>query len=158
VSYADATRKQWEELVRVALALSERGYDDRIRQLAGEVGVTFGVLKRKCDAIRNESKSAEDIIAQGQGKTLSAYAKQRKKYDEKTKMLRIRIPASLYDAIQNPRASVDQEEPVMTRLHRLIGIRTWTEFFEFDVAMYANATDEEILHAAGEHPGKKKRR
>ncbi len=158
MSYAEAARRQWEELVRAALALPERGYEERIRGLAGEVGVTFGVLKRKCDAIRDAGLGAEAIIEQGQGKTLSAYAKKRKKYDERTRFLKIRIPASMYDAIQNPHASPDQEEPLMQRLHRLLGIKTWSEFWEFTLAMYGNATDDAIIHEGGEHPGKKKRR
>lgn len=162
MSYAEAARKQWEALVYYALALPERGYEDRIRALAGEVGTSFGVLKRKCDAIRDahyaKGLDFDAIVALGQGKTLSVYAQKRAKYAEKTRIMKIRIPSSMYDAIQNPHASPDQEEPLMQRLHRLLGIKTWSEFWEFTLAMYGNATDDAIIHEGGEHPGKKKRR
>jgi hypothetical protein len=162
MTYAEATREQWKHLVRLALTIPDRDYEGHIRRLAGEVGQTFGVLKRKCDAIRHEHEkglSEESIVSLGQGVILASYIKARKKaVGEKTRMLVCRIPASMYDAIQNAHASPDQEEALMTRLNRLLGIRTWEEFWNFNLSVFATATDDEILHQGGEHPGKRKRK
>ena len=160
MSYAESTQETWKQLVRFALSISERGYEERIRTEAEAAGSRFGLLKRKCDAIRfqsSEGRSEEEIVQAGQSATLSAYVKHRRKWDEKTRMLRFRVPVSLFDAIQNPHASADSEEPLITRLSRVCQIRTSNELWEFLLSVFADLSDKDIAGLAGIEQEKKKR-
>jgi hypothetical protein len=160
MSYAAAARQQWKDLVDEALRLPEQGYDQAIKDLADAAGVTFGALKRKCDAIRSaaEKMDREAIIEQGQGDTLRAYVSKRAKYQEKERKLIQVIPVSLYDAIQHSRRrSPDSEEAFFTRLHRVLGIRRHEEVWEFILSVFADLSDRDLKHLAGMFPEKKKR-
>lgn len=160
MSYASAARDQWRELVEEALRLPEQGYDQAVKDLADSAGVTFGVLKRKCDAIRSAAAEMDrdSIVASGQGDILRSYVAKRAKYEEKTRKLIQVIPASLYDAIQSSRRpSPDSEEAFFTRLNRVLGIRRHEEVWEFVLSVFADLSDRDLLHLAGMFPLKKKR-
>jgi hypothetical protein len=160
MSYAASAKQQWKDLVDEALRLPEERYDSAVKDLAEAAGVTFGALKRTCDAIRSaaESMSREEIVDAGQGDILRAYVSKRAKNEEKTRKLIQVLPESLYDAIQHSRRrSPDSEEAFFTRLHRVLGIRRHEEVWEFILSVFADLSDRDLKHLAGMFPEKKKR-
>jgi hypothetical protein len=130
--------------------------------LAVEAGSNLATMKLKFRAIEFKHEEGWDlqaIIAAGQGPTLSSYAKAKKNgHNEKEKVLRWRVPASLADCIQNDNASPDAEEALITRLHRVLGLETSEEFWMFVHSWFGEVSDAELLHHAGEGKPKKKGR
>jgi hypothetical protein len=160
--YAKAKEDEWRALVLFVFTTKADRLEAAMADLARETGIRPGYLRRKVDAVgfkREQGWDQETIVAAGQVQTLSAYiAHLRTKQTEKKKRLTWVVSASLADAIQNEFASPDQEEPLITRLVRVCGLRTSDDLWEFLNSWFAPLNDTELLHHAGEHIPKKRRR
>ncbi len=137
-------KERWAILVKIAMS-----------------GASSEVPKHKFQAIQfaKEAGSTEEaIIAAGQGATLSSYAKAKKNGNERQRVLRWRISASLADAIQCDMVNEDAEEPLVSRLIRLLGIKTSEELWMFIHSVFRDFSDEDIIHSGGEAMPKKSSR
>ena len=145
--FAVAAKEQWSALVNLVLDGSD------VEALAKDSSMNPAVVKRKRDAIRFKHEQGfgrEVIIANGQHWTLSSYARAKKNGDERQRILRWRVPASLADCIQNDNASPDAEEALVTRLHRVLGLETSESFWMFLHSWFSDLTDADLLHHGGE--------
>lgn len=135
--YDAAKKEEWSSLVEAILS-----------------GEHVDCPKWKRSAIRWAKESGcsqEQIINLGQAVILSRYSKERREVNYgPQKMLRWRVSSGLADAIMSATTSPDQPESLVTRLVRVLGIRTSEEFWLFISSTYADLTDAELLHLAGE--------
>jgi len=145
---------QWSALVNLVLD----GED--VEVLAKECSMNPVVLKRKRDAIRFKREQGfgrEVIIANGQGWTLSSYARAKKNgHSEPDRVLRWRVSRRLADAIMSSETSPDQEEALVSRLVRVCKLQTSEDLFEFLLSVFADISDEELAMWAGLEKEKKK--
>jgi len=129
--------------------------------LAEESSSNVATMKQKYRAIEHEHEKGLDleaIIAAGQGPTLSSYARAKKNgHSEPERVLRWRVSRRLADAIMSSETSPDQEEALATRLVRVCGLKTSEEFWEFINSVFADWSDADLLHHAGEATGKKEK-
>ncbi len=153
--FVSSSRESWKAIVEA--------YREGItpEALAQEAGSNLATMKQKYRAIEHkheEGLDLEAIIAAGQGPTLSSYARAKKNgHSEPEKVLRWRVSRRLADAIMSSETSPDQEEALASRLVRVCGLRTSEEFWEFINSVFADWSDTDLLHHAGEATGKKEK-
>lgn len=103
---------------------------------------------------RETGCSQESIIGLGQSKVLSNYTKaQREGRIGGQKLLRWRVSSTLADAVMSSNTSPDQEEALVSRLVRVGKLRTSEDFWNFILSAFADLSDEDIKHLAGECDG-----
>jgi hypothetical protein len=163
-AYAEAKRAEWRALVQFVFECPESQLEEQVRQLAKDTSSDARTLKRKCDAIRylrdtHNFLGQQDISAYGQSATLRDYKLAfRNGHYEKQRVLSWRVSKSLADAIQTDGSlSPDSEEPLVSRLIRVIGIQTSEELWEFWNSVFADLSDEDLKHLAGIERERKKR-
>ena len=140
--YAKAKQEEWTALVESVLDGQH---------------VDCPMYKRKAIKWARETGCTQEaIINLGQSRVLSNYSKA--KTDAKNfpqKVLRWRVSSRLADAIYSSSTSPDQEESLVTRLHRVLHITKSEEFFEFILSIFADLSDREICHLAGDDDAEK---
>lgn len=142
--YVNGSQSRWANLVDVALALSPRQVDkgaERLAKLAGEGKVT---VKKKIQAIRYaaglDMKPAE-IKTLGQKEVLAFYV--RGKVKARTLPL-VSFPHKVTQPVR------DDLHALVLRVGKVLGLKTYDDCFEFILANYADLSDEELKHLAGE--------
>lgn len=147
-----AAQEQWRALVGIAISCS----DDRVASLAAEIAPKFGAMPtsmvRKMQAVRHlarKGKTSDEIIGLGQSETLSQAASDRHRAFGPQRILSYRVSKSLADLFECEYPAPGAPEPIVTRLHRVCGITTADDLFDFLVAAIEHATDEELRHHAG---------
>lgn len=138
--YDAAKKEEWSSLVEAILS-----------------GEHVDCPKWKRNAIRwarETGCSQESIIGLGQSKVLSNYTKaQREGRIGSQKLLRWRVSSTLADAVMSSSTSPDQEEALVSRLVRVGKLRTSEDFWNFILSAFADLSDEDIKHLAGECDG-----
>lgn len=138
--YDAAKKEEWSSLVEAILS-----------------GEHVDCPKWKRNAIRwarETGCSQESIIGLGQSKVLSNYTKaQREGRIGGQKLLRWRVSSTLADAVMSSNTSPDQEEALVSRLVRVGKLRTSEDFWNFILSAFADLSDEDIKHLAGECDG-----
>lgn len=160
VAFAKTARDAWESLCRAAVNAG-----DVERLIAGVAKWTRANpkgVKAKVSAIRAavlQGKTLDEVIEMGQSECLSLMARTRKaaRAGDPDRTLSFRVPRSLADAWQNPIASPDQAEPIITRLHRVCGLETSEDLLDFLKSMLDDLSDEELQQRAGVIPPEKDR-
>jgi hypothetical protein len=159
--FVSSVRESWTGLVELARTGTDSRSPETIGLLASNTGSTIPTIRNKFRAIeyaRELGQTYEQIVEAGQHTILSRYAKARKNgHNEKEKILRWRVPASLADAIQSDVVSADQEEPLVSRLVRVCKLETSEDLWTFIHSWFCEVTDAELVHHAGEGKLKKKR-
>ena len=133
-----AQREQWEATVQAVL-------DNEDADVAP--------YKRKSILwARSEGCSADTITNLGQRTVLANYQKFKKNggASERKKWLKFLVPCSLADAVMSEATSPDQEEALVTRLHRVCGIRKANELWEFLLSVFADLSDDDLRNLSGE--------
>lgn len=141
---AVALRSQWESFVDLALIPIGTGQDLNYEALSQEFNVGQDSLKRRVEAIRYAATlghSSDELKAMGQEKVLSLFIKSRRqeKYTE-TVVMKWSVPGSQRELVRQ------QEE----RIKGLLGLVTSESWWDWVLAQFRNATDEEILASRGE--------
>lgn len=147
-----AERERWRTLVGIAISCSE----DKLKIIAGQIAPKFvsmpSSILRKMQAVRQvalKGKSSDEIIEMGQSQTLSLAASDRHRAFGPQRILSYRVSKSLADLFECEHQAPGAPEPVVTRLHRVCGISTADDLFDFLAAIIEHATDEELRHHAG---------
>jgi hypothetical protein len=149
--FAESAKRHWIMLVGMALATAD--VDRLAKGFATNGYSSYQTARNKIVAIRylaQIGESRESIEALGQTAVLSRYAKAKKKARGPERVLSHRMSASLADAIECESPSPDAEEPLFTRLCRVLQIRTIEDIFEYLLAHFSGMSDLEILHDGGE--------
>jgi hypothetical protein len=151
MTFAEASAKQWEEIVEQARHL--RKPVEEIAAHFADKNTSQGSIKGRVKAIRwaltEAGWTVEKIVEEGQTAVRSAYERSKRNGEEPNRIVRWAIPVSLAEAIQwSKRSSPDAEESLTERFHRL-GIKRSVEFFEFIHSTFADMDDEEILNRRG---------
>jgi hypothetical protein len=150
--YARVKQAEWSELVRLVLSTPENRLEGTIVEVAKEANTSVPALRNKAYAIlaaHIAGSSWQQILDSGQSTILRWYGNRNRSGAEKRKRLSWMVSASLADSIQSDSPSPDQEEPLVTRLHRL-GLRTSDDLWEFLHSWFALESDEALEHHIGE--------
>ncbi len=134
--YEKASQEQWASLVEAVLS--------------GE-HVDCPTYKRNAILwARGRGCTGQAIKNIGQQKIMSAHATWRASTEEKERVVKMRLPCSLADALMSRNTSADQEESLWVRLERVCGLKRSRDKIEFILSNYADLTDENLKHLAGE--------
>ena len=144
-AFVNGKKSEWANLVPIAIALRPKQVDRAAERLAKLAGIGKSTVKRKIEAIRFKNEQGwneQAITAAGQAPTLASYV------DGKTKartLPLVSFPHRLTKPVRD-----DLQEQVL-RIAKVLHLKTYDEVFCFIVSQIACATDEELLHAAGDH-------
>ena len=157
VALAKSAEDAWESLVRGAVHCPD--VDRFISEVAKWTRTKPQGVRAKVRAIRAEclrGATVEEIIAMGQGECISRHAQARKaaRAGDPDRTLSFTMPRSLADAWQNPNASADQVEPIITRLARVCELETTEDLFDYLKALIDDIPDEIHAQLAGVIPRK----
>ena len=161
-AFTNAAKAQWATLVSFRFTTAPEKMNALIESLTEKGWGTkqsFVMKFRAIESAHNAGLTMPEIVEKGQSAILSMHAIAKKNgHTEKQKMLRWRVSASLADAIMSSETSPDQEEALATRLVRVCGLKTSEEFWEFINSVFADWSDADLLHHAGEATGKRGKR
>lgn len=146
-AYVNGSKSSWEQLVDLALALSDRQINKASERLAALTHTSKKTMRTKILAIRFQNvcgASAEQIKSVGQEKALGSWVKGKVK--ARTLPL-VNFPHRLTPPVR------DALHEAVLRIGRVCQLKTYDEVFQFIIAQIDVATDLELLHSAGEAHG-----
>jgi AcrR family transcriptional regulator len=143
-AFVSNAKAQWKELVCVARGAKPQDRKTTARALAEAAGVGKSTLERKLLALHlamQEGMTDDELIERGQRWVLAKYVNDKRNgRQDKQAVLKWLV---------NPETRDDVQE-LFARLGRVLKRHTSEELFDFLLAVFADVSDEEILHLAGE--------
>ena len=142
--YVTETRAQWNDLVELAASLESHRIPKAAAFLAKQTNTNPDTIQRKMMAAKHQllaGATVESLKQQGQSKCLGIHTKV-KKAERKDKL--VPFPHKLTQPVR------DDLDELCKRIARLLRVRTYDEAFELIMAQWADLTDDDILHLAGE--------
>lgn len=143
-------RGQWEQLVSVARTTPPRSRTQVAKTLAEAAGVGKSTLARKLEALHmamNAGLTDEELVERGQRWVMAKFVTdKRKERDDAQVVLKWSV---------NPQTR-DDAHALFWRIGKILGRRTSEELWDFLIAVFADTSDAEILHLAGEPSAEKR--
>lgn len=144
---AESLRSEWRDLVALAARLSKD--KEEVKQVAAKLAQ---VSKGSEDSIGRKIFAIQGLMTQGlpeetianMGQTLALSTFQKSKQTEQREALTVL-------SFKIPGAQREQVRKELDRVMRVLDLHSSERLWEFLVAQLQHASDEELLHAAGEN-------
>ena len=150
--FVDSAKEQWRALVELAILTPANHRRQQAATLASASGVGKSNLERKFEAIHEALKagvSVSEVIDRGQRWTLAKYVSDKKNGRQD--------PQVVLKWLVSPQIREDAQA-LFTRIGDVLKLKTPDEKWSYVLGVFADSTEEELWHQAGEHHAKTARR